>query len=325
MSHESTDRPLIIDVLLAWVRGIERLTYGQASLLLAFSTILIVIADSNTIRHGIYLAPLYVVPVCLSAWRLGWRAGMMTAFISAILPLGAAWISGVPLAVASTLANLTLNVSALTLVVTVVNGLRLSFEQASLLASSDQMTGALNKAAFEENANMLVMSARATSQTLILAFMDLDGFKAVNDRYGHSAGDGILQSFAEAARSQMRIGDCFGRVGGDEFAVLAPVSSIEEGQKMAFTLHRRLSEALAADPTHAVTCSMGALIIPPDHGRTLATLMRHTDQLMYAVKHSGKNAVNLAVAEHDGLEADAQTVPNQNFVLFVAEDIRVAQ
>jgi diguanylate cyclase (GGDEF)-like protein len=90
----------------------------------------------------------------------------------------------------------------------------------------------------------------------------------------------------------MRREDLIGRIGGDEFALLVRVPSIAEGQGIARDFHARLSAVLATSP-HPVTCSMGALLIPPDAPRTISELIHAADQTMYRAKRGGKNAVEI--------------------------------
>lgn len=117
----------------------------------------------------------------------------------------------------------------------------------------------------------------------------------MNDRHGHEAGDQVLKRFGNEARAALRREDCFGRMGGDEFALLVPLPSIEEAQETAERLHRRFSAALA-NTAHEVTCSMGAHTITPDDEPYLDELLRRADRLMYAAKNGGKNGLRFAMA-----------------------------
>src|SRR3546814_4653886 len=90
----------------------------------------------------------------------------------------------------------------------------------------------------------------------------------------------------------MRREDLIGRIGGDEFALLVRVPSIAEGQGIARDIHARLS-AVLAQSRYPVTCSMGALLIPPEVPRTISELIHAADQAMYRAKRGGKNAVEI--------------------------------
>ncbi len=134
----------------------------------------------------------------------------------------------------------------------------------------------------------MIRIAVGKRQPLLLAYLDLDGFKQVNDLHGHEAGDLVLKRFGTAGRAVLRDSDCFGRMGGDEFAVLAPVATVEAASTMAQELHKRFTDVLAGTD-HEVTCSMGALVIAPDGAAFLDEVVRKADRLMYAAKHGGKN------------------------------------
>lgn len=176
-----------------------------------------------------------------------------------------------------------------------VASFRRSFDRERFLALRDRMTGALNKEAFRERVVATLDAAARTKGMLLLAILDLDDFKAVNNEHGHGAGDAVLLAFAQGAAAIIRREDAFGRIGGDEFAFLIAVHSADEGHRLAAMLHARLSGVLAG-AVHPVTCSMGALVIPPGASREEATMMRTVDQLMYAVKRAGKNAVEIGEA-----------------------------
>ena len=181
------------------------------------------------------------------------------------------------------------------IVAAIVLSFRRSFDREHHLAARDRMTDALNKETFRERVIHRLDLAVPARQSFLLAILDLDDFKGINNRHGHVAGDEVLRAFAQGARGIVRWEDDFGRIGGDEFAFLLPVHSAQEGVYFARVLHKRLSSVLAGTP-HPVTCSMGALLIQPDTPRDEPSLMHAVDQLMYAVKRAGKNAVEIGCA-----------------------------
>lgn len=251
------------------------------------------ILDCIMAGNGVRAGPLYMLPVCLACWRLGFGAGLGLGVVAAILaPALGVVIANIP--VSAALGTFAMNVSAVTIFGGIVASFRHSVEQERHLSSYDRMTGALTKPAFELRAEAMLAAASAKGRPLLLTYLDLDGFKAINDQYGHEAGDEVLKRFALAARAALRREDCFGRMGGDEFAVLMPLHSTEAAQAMADRLHGRLTVAL--DDTAEVTCSMGALIVPPQGRTTLKELMREADRLMYAVKNTGKDGLRFATA-----------------------------
>jgi diguanylate cyclase (GGDEF)-like protein len=125
-----------------------------------------------------------------------------------------------------------------------------------------------------------------------LALIDLDGFKSINDKYGHDVGDEVLKAFSLRLPSVLRAVDTITRHGGDEFvALLANVSNADDGKLMGQKIIAATAEPIetAAGPM-SVSCSIGISICPV-HGQSLDTLRNAADQAMYHSKHQGGNAV----------------------------------
>jgi diguanylate cyclase (GGDEF)-like protein len=141
-----------------------------------------------------------------------------------------------------------------------------------------------------------VAQAQRRGDSLVVAYIDLDGFKGVNDGFGHAAGDMLLRQFAESAVGAIRAHDLFARIGGDEFIALLTVASCPQGDTAAERLHDRLSRILR-DIGHDVTCSVGALVLDSRQVTLPERMIEAADELMYEVKHSGKNALRIARAD----------------------------
>lgn len=250
---------------------------------------------------GLHVAPLYMVPVALVSWRLGLRAGITVALTAAATSLAICLACGGP-AKALALSNLALQLVTLPVLAAIVASFRCSFDREHFLARRDGTTGAYNRVAFEQIAEQMISKASSKRVRLLLIYFDLDGFKIINDRYGHEAGDRVLESLGAAAGSELPPGACFGRMGGDEFSVLMPLDPHDETSHVTEHLHRKLSSALS-ETIHGATCSMGAVIIPPGLNLPLKDIMRRADRVMYAVKRSSKNGVQLA-ALSNGVEQD---------------------
>lgn len=271
---------------------LEGLNGRRAWTVIAAGTLAIMVADSAA--PGVF-APLLLLVVCAACWCLGTRAGYGVGFALAALSVVPYVVDGdwrhpwlLALAVAVRLATFCF-------VAATFAGCRTLYDRALFMAQRDRMTGALNPESFRERSIGTVEAARATGQTMLLAILDLDDFKSLNNRHGHAAGDAVLRAFARGASGIIRAEDHFGRLGGDEFAFLAPVRSQSDGEILAATLHQRLSAVLAETP-YPVTCSMGALIIGAEAPRDVPAMIHMVDVLMYAVKRAGKNAVRIASA-----------------------------
>ncbi|MGI5247483.1 EAL domain-containing protein [Dactylosporangium sp. CA-139066] len=162
-------------------------------------------------------------------------------------------------------------------------------DQLAYQASHDGLTGLANRALFAERTAEAVASTRAVlGGGLALALIDLDDFKAINDRLGHAVGDALLIEVAERLRATVRPGDAVARLGGDEFAVLLPSATRDESTSLA----EAFIDALAAPVRAAgyellVQASIGVARHTPDCDAS--DLLRRADMAMYAAKESGKS------------------------------------
>ena len=159
--------------------------------------------------------------------------------------------------------------------------------QMETYALSDALTGLFNRRGFEQHARPLLAREAGPEHGAVI-FLDINGFKAINDEHGHRLGDSLLQSFADRLRSNLRPQDVIGRWGGDEFVALAPGISRPEAEQLA----RRLTLALAErysirDIAVACPASVG-LALYPEHGRHLNELLRAADHAMYRAKQRSR-------------------------------------
>lgn len=165
------------------------------------------------------------------------------------------------------------------------------------LAQHDTLTGLPNRALFSDRLSQAVTQARRNRGRLAVLFVDLDGFKAVNDHHGHHMGDWLLTRVAERMVSCVRAADTVGRVGGDEFVVL--LASIEQAQD-ALGVAEKIRVSLKAPyelegVTLNISASVGVAIFP-DHGDDDTALSRSADQAMYQSKAGGGNSVVVATS-----------------------------
>lgn len=178
------------------------------------------------------------------------------------------------------------------------------------MAHYDTLTGLPNRVLLADRLqNAMVQSQRETS-SLAVAFLDLDGFKHVNDRYGHRTGDEFLVALALRMKAALRDGDTLSRIGGDEFVVV--MGSLHGTQDYEPVLERLLQAA--ADPviigqlTLQVSTSIGVTLYPQD-GSDADVLLRHADQAMYVAKQSGKNRFHLFdVAKDTAVKTERETL-----------------
>lgn len=159
-------------------------------------------------------------------------------------------------------------------------------------AIRDPLTGLHNRRFLAEISPKLLASAARTVQPLALVMLDLDHFKAINDRHGHAAGDAVLSHVAGLLQEHARQSDFLFRIGGEEFLALLPDTTRDEAVALAEGWLARLSlaPAQAGGQTLAVSFSAGVAVIPDD-GQSLEQAMQHADQALYTAKHSGRKRV----------------------------------
>ncbi len=154
-------------------------------------------------------------------------------------------------------------------------------------ARTDPLTGLLNRRAFEELFENELERAHRSNERLSVLLGDLDGFKGVNDRFGHEAGDGVLRQVAEDMLKWKRRIDTPARIGGEEFSLLLPQTDERGAFLVAERLRRATHRSFADDPL-GVTISFGVATYP-EHGQDLRALMRAADRALYAAKDLGKD------------------------------------
>ena len=159
-------------------------------------------------------------------------------------------------------------------------------EQLRRLAVTDVLTGLKNRRAFEERLVLEFSMARRRKRELAVLLLDVDNFKHINDRYGHAAGDDVLQKLGHLLRTTVRLPDLPARYGGEEFVVLLP----ESGEEGALGLARRIMDRVAAEAWNnermTISIGMAAMNESLVNGLQLVAL---ADEALYAAKRAGKN------------------------------------
>ncbi len=155
-------------------------------------------------------------------------------------------------------------------------------------AERDPLTGVLNRRGFERELKRAHSYVARYSANAALIYLDLDGFKPVNDRYGHAAGDAVLKTVAAALAGAVRASDAVARIGGDEFAVLLWNLSAHDAQKKALALEHLIAETRIAWDGGALSvgASAGLAELAPDQDP--AALIARADAEMYARKRRRK-------------------------------------
>ena len=154
------------------------------------------------------------------------------------------------------------------------------------LAVTDELTGLLNRRGFEAEIALTTAAARRYHEKGVLIFIDLDGFKPVNDTHGHAAGDAVLRHVAKLLGDNVRATDSLGRLGGDEFAILLTRTTWQAGLKRAEAFDALINGACVqwAGQIIAIRASFGFQTYGPDDD--LGQLLIHADNDMYATKRA---------------------------------------
>lgn len=159
-------------------------------------------------------------------------------------------------------------------------------------AQTDELTGLMNRRAFFEHAQLLYAQCRHNQQPLCALMMDMDHFKNINDTYGHQAGDQVLRQIGGVISASFRKADVYGRLGGEEFAVLLPNTSLETARDIAEQLVKAISN-LASAPVQGLTASLG-VAATRSLDQDLHSLMNTADKALYRAKAMGRNQVVVA-------------------------------
>jgi diguanylate cyclase (GGDEF)-like protein len=232
----------------------------------------------------------YLFPVFLVAWFAERKAGIFIALLS-----GIAWYTADivdtehishPL---SPIWNVVTKIGFFLIVNFMVSSLRISLEREREMARTDFLTHVANSRYFAEIASNEIKRAGRYLHPFTVAYLDIDDFKSVNDRWGHSTGDQLLALVADTIRGNIRATDSIARLGGDEFVLLLPETGYDAASVVIQKVHQSLQAAMGRKGW-PVTFSVGVVTFrtPPD---SVDGMIRVADAFMYSVKHSGKNSI----------------------------------
>jgi diguanylate cyclase (GGDEF)-like protein len=229
----------------------------------------------------------YFLPIAAGAWFGSLAHGLLLSLAGT-----AAWhlvdtLEGQQLSMVVRTWNDLVRFGVFTISSSLLTRLRAAMFHERLLARTDPLTGAANGRTFYEALGAEARWSRELGHPLTLAYLDLDNFKQLNDRLGHSAGDRVLRHLAQAIRRNTRAEDVFARLGGDEFALLLPETDTTAALSVLARIHALLGTEMGGQGWQ-VTASIGAatFLRPP---LDVDMMIHQVDALMYAVKRRGKN------------------------------------
>ncbi|CAN7564670.1 bifunctional diguanylate cyclase/phosphodiesterase [Acidovorax delafieldii] len=205
-------------------------------------------------------------------------------------------------------------------------------EQLAEVAHFDMLTHLPNRVLLADRLQQAMAHCVRRNKSLAVAFLDLDGFKDINDRYGHAAGDEFLVAIAKRLRSALRDGDTLARIGGDEFvAVMTDLTAEQDCEPLLLRLLQVAAESLlVSGQSLQVSASIGVTIYPQD-GSSSEQLIRHADQAMYLAKQAGKNRFHLFDVASDAairikresLEQIATAIAQRELVLYYQPQVNM--
>lgn len=197
---------------------------------------------------------------------------MLTVKIAIIVPLIVAPLASVPLV------RLILKIDRLE-------------KEMRALATYDYLTGILSRRAFLHDARRFIDFNEREHIVFSVVALDIDHFKKINDNYGHAAGDAVLKDFSTTVKTIIRKSDLFGRIGGEEFALLLPRASEDTAYTLSLRLHSAIRESVIQydQSTIKYTVSMGLVANNSGESDKIENIIRKADKALYLAKEKGRN------------------------------------
>jgi diguanylate cyclase (GGDEF)-like protein len=247
------------------------------------------IADHFT-GYEVSLSLFYIVPIFLVVWYTDGRRGLLLSSVSAVAWLVADYSAGLTYSNPSIFVwNTVLRVGFYFVVTWLVSALKKTYKANLELARTDFVTGATSVRYFYELAQMEINRAQRYKRPFTLAYIDLDNFKDINDRLGHSTGDRVLRAVTDIIRRQVRPTDTLARLGGDEFGLLMPETAEDAAKTVINRIHSSLVEEMLRN-SWVVTFSVGVVTFI-EVPKTVDDIVKTADSAMYCVKVASKNGV----------------------------------
>lgn len=264
-----------------------------ASLLAIILVIFLGIIDT-LFEQDLYLSLFYLIPIALVTWYTTRRAGVLVTLLSAAAWLANDYLSGAVYSQLSVVIwNLGVRLNFFLIFTYMLSLLKVKLELESMLARIDPLTKVANRRYFYELAMMELNRASRYKKEFSVAYIDLDNFKLVNDRFGHQVGDSVLTVVASIIQLNLRKSDSISRLGGDEFIILFPETGNIAAQWVVFRIHNLLLKTVE-ERGWPVTLSIGVVTFntPP---ASVDEILEKADTVMYSAKGEGKNRVKYEV------------------------------
>jgi diguanylate cyclase (GGDEF)-like protein/PAS domain S-box-containing protein len=169
------------------------------------------------------------------------------------------------------------------------------------LANHDALTGLPSLRLCKDRLDQSLAEARRNRQTSAVMFLDLDGFKTINDQHGHEFGDLVLKATADRIKDEIRETDTVARIGGDEFVIiLSSLPEIEIANRIAGNVIEQIARPFEVKNTEVLISASIGISLYPQNGTTAEALIRSADKAMYQIKHQGKNSFGFSAIRDPG-------------------------
>lgn len=238
----------------------------------------------------------YVFPISMITWGAGQKSGYFACFVSAIVWFVADVSTGRPYSNPFIpYWNSLIRFSFFIIITALLSALKVTLEHEKELSNTDFLTGASNSRYFYNIVQIEINRLERTQHPFTVVYIDIDNFKTINDKFGHAAGDVVLQAIVSSVRTKIRNTDLLARLGGDEFALFFP----DTNQESAQVIIEKINESLLNEMKKrniAVTLSIGVLTCSVSP-HSINELIKVVDNLMYSAKQSGKNTVKYSMYE----------------------------
>lgn len=238
--------------------------------------------------------PFYFIPVTLAASFISFRFAIFTSIFCTLLWFTSNFYAGMVFSNKWFWAwNCIANFISLLFVSYLVSNLKTYKDQQEKHAIFDSLTGLLNRRAFNDKGSIILELCRRLSMPVTIAFIDLDNFKFVNDNFGHKKGDEVILNISNIIKSNLRASDILCRLGGDEFVAMLPNTAIEGANSVLERIRHKVECEMQKESLE-VRCSIGAEVFYTIPNNT-DDLINSADKIMYSVKNSGKNRVEVKI------------------------------
>lgn len=179
--------------------------------------------------------------------------------------------------------------------------LQKTVERLHVMATIDSLTGVCNRRHFLDRLETEVARAKRFNEPLSIAMLDADHFKSINDTHGHAVGDDVLRALTRACVEMLRRHDIVGRLGGEEFAICMPETTMDKAQIVCDRLRQTIAglKVKSGEDLVQFTVSMGVTQFQSEHD-TLESCMSRADAALYQAKNQGRNQVILSIPDENG-------------------------